>query len=181
MDHTETEKLLNIIQRSYQNFFKEFDSEAFEVQAKLWQRSLADCEYRDVAHAFEYWINTEKFPPTLAEFKPIVLKFKNPNSIISPERAWETVNSAVRKFGSYNQEKAFATFSDPIKRAVRAVGGWHKICATELGRDWDFLKRNFIDAYNDFGQEAKEQQLLPTQVLHRLQEMNAQKQLETGK
>ena len=91
------------------------------------------------------------------------------------------VDSAVRKFGSYNQEKAFSTFSDPIKRAVRNIGGWQKICSTELGREWDFLKRNFIDAYNDFGQEAKEQQLLPAQVLHRLQEMNAQKQLETGK
>lgn len=167
---------MNAIQRSYPNFFKEFDQESFEVQAKLWQRSLADYEYRDVIISFEYWINTEKFPPTLAEFKPLVVKLKNPQAIISPERAWEAVNSAVRKFGSYNQEKAFETFSDPIKRAVRNIGGWQKICSTELGRDWDFLKRNFIEAYNDFGQEAKAQELLPAQVLQKLQQLTEQQQ-----
>jgi hypothetical protein len=172
---------LTIIQRSYPNHFKDFDPESFEIQANLWQRSLAECEYRDVVHAFEIWINTEKFPPTLAEFKPIVAKFKNPQAFLSPERAWEAVDSAVRRFGSYGQEKAFATFSEPIKRAVRAVGGWQKICQTELGREWDFLRKNFIEAFQDFGQDAKEQELLPTAVLHRLEEMsrNALKAPET--
>lgn len=160
---------MNIIQRSYPNFFKEFDHEAFEVQAKLWHRSLAECEYRDVVMAFEYWINTEKYPPSLAEFKPLVVKTKNPQAFISPERAWEAVDSAVRRFGSYNQEKAFQTFSEPIKRAVRAVGGWQKICSTELGRDWDFLRKNFTDAFNDFSQDDREQHLLPTAVLKQLQ------------
>jgi hypothetical protein len=169
MNHLETEKLLNTIQRSYPNFFKDFDHDAFEVQTKLWQRSLADAEYRDVVMAFEYWINTEKYPPSLAEFKPIVVKLGNPNALISPERAWELVSDAVRRFGSYGQEKAFQTFPEPVKRAVRAVGGWQKICATELGRDWDFLRKNFVDMFNDFGQEAREQVLLPESVLKRLQ------------
>ena len=66
-------------------------------------------------------------------------------------------------------------------RTVRNIGGWQKVCQTELGRDWDFLKRNFIEAFKDFDQEAKEQELLPVQVFHRLQEINTQKQLETGK
>ena len=181
MNQAETEKLLTIIQRSYPNFFKEFDSDAFEVQAKLWQRSLAEAEYRDVVNAFEYWLNTEKYPPTLAEFKPLVIRYKNPQSLISPEKAWMVVDSAVRRFGSYGQEQAFNTFSEPIKKAVRNIGGWQKVCQTELGRDWDFLKRNFIEAFKDFDQEAKEQELLPVQVFHRLQEINTQKQLETGK
>lgn len=172
---------MNTIQRSYPNFFKEFDHEAFEVQAKLWYRSLADYNYRDIVTAFEFWINTEKYPPSLAEFKEIVVKIKNPQSNISGERAWEQVNNAVRRFGSYNQDKAFATFSEPIKRAVRNVGGWQKICQTELGREWDFLRKNFIDVYNDFNAENRENELLPTPVLHRLQELMRQNQLEKPK
>lgn len=182
LNHSETEKLLTIIQRSYPNHFKDFDPDSFEVQVKLWQRSLADCEYRDVVNAFEVWINTEKFPPTLAEFKPIVVRFSNPNSIVSPEKAFEAVSEAVKRFGSYGQEKAFQTFSEPIKRSVRAVGGWQKICQTELGREWDFLKKNFIEAYNEFGQEAKEQVLLPNAVLKQLQlRTESQKQLLENK
>jgi hypothetical protein len=179
MNHKETEKLLTIMMNSYPTFFKHFELENAEAQVNLWQRSLADCEYRDVVNAFEVWLNTEKYPPTLAEFKPIVARFRNPGAFVSPERAWEAVTIAVRKYGSYNSERAFATFSEPVKRAVRNVGGWQKICQTELGREWDFLRKNFIDAYNDFGQDMKEQELLPVSVLHRLQEMAGQKQLET--
>jgi hypothetical protein len=164
--------------KAYPMYFKDFDAENFEIQAKLWQRSLADCDYKDVVNAFEVWLNTEKYPPTLAEFKPVVVRFRNPSAFLSPERAWETVTIAVRKYGSYNSERAFETFSEPIKRAVRYVGGWQKICQTELGRDWDFLRKNFVEAYEDFGQEAKEQELLPASVLHRLQEMTGEKKQE---
>lgn len=163
---------------SYPIAFKDFDVEKLEVQVNLWQRSLADCEYRDVVNAFEIWLNTEKYPPTLAEFKPVVARFRNPKAFLTPERAWETVNTAVRKYGSYNQEGAFATFSEPTKRAVRNVGGWQKICSTELGREWDFLRKNFIDAFNDFGQDVREQELLPASVLHRLQQITGEKQPE---
>jgi hypothetical protein len=156
--------------------FKDFNPENFEAQVNLWQRSLADCEYRDVVNAFEIWLNTEKYPPTLAEFKPVVIRFTNPSAFLSSQKAWETVTIAVRKYGSYNSERAFETFSEPIKRAVRNVGGWQKICQTELGRDWDFLRKNFIDAYEDFGQEAKEQELLPISVLERLYEITGKKQ-----
>lgn len=145
---------------------------------KFWQRSLADYSWSEAINALEYWVNTEEKPPNLAQFKPIIVKLANPRAIISPERAWEAVSDAVRRFGSYGQERAFETFSEPIKRAVRNVGGWHKICSTELGRDWDFLKRNFIDAFNDFGQETREQELLPTPVLQRLQALEAQRQLD---
>lgn len=161
---------------SYPIAFKDFDVENFEAQINLWQRSLADDDYRNVVNAFEIWLNTEKYPPSLAEFKPVVARFKNPSAFLSPERAWELVTTAVRKYGSYNSERASATFSEPIKRAVQNVGGWQRICQTELGREWDFLRKNFIEAYQDFGQEAREQELLPASVLHRLQEMTGQKQ-----
>lgn len=172
---------MTIIQRSYPNFFKEFDQDAFEGQAKLWYRSLSEFDYRDIQYAFEFWINTEKYPPSLAEFKQIVVKMVKPHAAVSGERAWEQVDNAVRRFGSYNQDKAFSTFSEPIKRAVRNVGGWQKICQTELGRDWDYLRKNFIDAYTDLSQESREQELLPTPVLHRLQELMRQNQLEQPK
>lgn len=147
---------------------------------KFWHRSLVDYSWAEVINALEYWVNTEEKPPNLAQFKPTLVKLTKPKAFISPERAWEAVDLAVRKFGSYNQEQAFATFSEPIKRAVRNVGGWQKICSTELGRDWDFLKKNFMDAFNDFDQEEREQELLPTSVLQRLNELQPN-QLESPK
>ena len=40
-----------------------------------------------------------------------------------------------------------------------------------ISREWDFLRKNFIEAYQDFGQESREQELLPASILHRLQEL----------
>jgi hypothetical protein len=178
MNRQETEKLLTVILNAYPTFFRDFTPENFEIQANLWQNSLADCDYQDAVNAFKLWFNTEEYPPTLPKFKPVIMRFRNPSAFISPERAWEIVSDAVRKYGSYNSEQAFATFSEPIKRAVRNIGGWQKICQTELGRDWDFLRKNFIDVYQDFSQEVKEQELLPVSVLHRLQEVTGQKKQE---
>jgi hypothetical protein len=177
LNRQETEKLLTIIQKCYKkntsdsvNNRKEFDVEAFEVQVTFWQRSLADYNWTECITAFEYWINTEEYIPTLSEFKPIVARFRKPESFISPERAWEVVSEAVKRFGSYNSEEAFKTFSEPIKRAVRNVGGWQKICETKLGEPWDHLRRNFMLAFNDFDQEIQEQEILPISILRRLQQ-----------
>ena len=161
------------MQKLYPNHFKEFDQETFDIQAKMWERSLIDYTYKESLVAVEYWMNTEKFPPVLAEFKELLVRLKKGSNHISAKNAWEVVDLAVRKFGSYGQEKAFETFSEPIKRAVRNIGGWQKICSTELGQSWDFLRKNFISVYEELEQDQQEQLLLPPQILERLEAMQA--------
>jgi Loader and inhibitor of phage G40P len=178
MNQTETAKLLTIIQRSYPNHFKDFDPDSFKIQERMWHNALFDYSYQECVTAFEMWFNTAVFPPVPANLKPLLLKITNPQSLISGEKAWEIVDHAVRRYGSYGQSKAFNTFSEPIKRAVRNVGGWQKICETQLGQPWDFLRKNFIESFNDIDQERVEQEMLPSPVLDRIQGMWKQKQLE---
>ena len=182
MNLTETEKLLTIIQQLYPTPSKDFEQEAFEIKAKIWNRSLADYSYQDCALALEYWLNTEKFQPALVEFKKLVVSLDKRTNSLSAQRAWEIVDTAVRKFGSYNQDKAFETFTEPIKRAVRNIGGWQKICSTELGQSWDFLRKNFISVYEELEQDQQEQLLLPPQILKQLEAMQTdQPKLEGSK
>lgn len=162
---------MTIIQQLYPIHSKDFEAEAFEMKAKLWNRSLADYSYQDCALALEYWINTEEFQPSLVKFKKLVVALDSRTNSFSAQKAWETVDMAVRKFGSYGQEKAFASFDESTKRAVRHVGGWQKICLTELGQSWDFLRKNFISAYEELSQDQQKQQLLPPQILERLEAM----------
>lgn len=171
MNTQETAQLLTIIQKSYPTFHKDFDPEVFDFQVKLWARSLADYTLLQCKMAFEKWVNTQGFPPQLNQFKETLVTTIKPNSIISPEKAWEAVSDAVKRFGSYGQEKAFQTFSEPTKRAVRNIGGWQKICETELGQKWDFLRKNFIETYKEFSTSETEQYLLPPDTLRRIQEL----------
>jgi hypothetical protein len=178
MDKPETEKLLIYIQKAYPNHFKDFDPETFEFQATLWHRALAEFSAKEGLAIFEYWANTEKFPPTLAEFKELAARSKNPIAFLSAEKAWETVDKAVRKFGWNNQDKAFNSLKPNVIRAVQSIGGWQKVCQTPLGQEWDFLKKNFKSAYDEWQEETQDQALLPPSVLSRLQEMAVHKALE---
>lgn len=164
---------MTYIQKTYPNHFKVFEPEVFEFQATLWHRALADLSAQEGFGVFEYWANTEKFPPTLAEFKELSAKLKNPAAFISAEKAWETVDRAVGKFGWNNQERAFDTFTPNVIRAIRSIGGWQKICQTPLGQEWDFLKRNFRAAYEEWQEESQELVLLPETVLKTLSQMQA--------
>lgn len=168
--------MLTCIHQFYPNHFKkeDFNEDTFAFQRNIWQRGLSDFTYKECLTTLEIWLNQEKFPPTLAEFKPLIAKMKNPEAFISPEKSWETVHRAVRRFGWSNEAKALETFSEPIKRAVRAVGGWQRICSTPDGKEWDFLRKNFIECYEEFSSDTQEQFLLPPTILKQLQERQAQ-------
>lgn len=170
--------MLTYIRKTYPNQFKDFEPEDFEFQVTLWQRALAEFSAKESLAIFEYWANTEKFPPSLAEFKQLAAKAKNPAAFLSAEKAWETVDKAVRKFGWCNQDWAFKALQPNVIRAIKSIGGWQKICQTPIGQEWDFLKKNFKSAYDEWQEEIQDQALLPTNVLGRLQEMATQKALE---
>lgn len=178
MDKSETEKLLIYFQKVYPNQAKDFDPETFDFQVTLWQRALAEFSAKECLAIFEYWVNKEKWPPTLAEFKELAARAKKPAAFLSAEKAWEAVDYAVRKFGWNNQEKALNSLKPNVVRAIRSIGGWQKICQTNLGQEWDFLKKNFKLAYDEWQEEVQDQALLPENLLARLQEMVNVKGLE---
>jgi Domain of unknown function (DUF6475) len=161
---------------AYQNFYRNQatfkgvnEEEIFEMQREIWQRSFAEYSYRDVMTAFEIWLTTEPFPPTVAELRRTVSKVKNPELFISAEKAWEQVATAVRKFGWCNESLALETLSSNAKRAIQNIGGWQKLCAANE-KEWDFRRKDFLEIYGEFEQEAQEQKLIPEHVIKRIQE-----------
>lgn len=59
------------------------------------------------------------------------------------QQAWEEVSQAVSHVGRYNCP---VWSSEPIREAVRAVGGWSAICDADLSTT-RLLKSKFLDAY----------------------------------
>jgi hypothetical protein len=177
MNTQEAGKLLTIIQTTYRNHFKDFEVEMLALQHSIWAKLFENISMEEAYTALMAWMAKEKFPPTPAELIHLVSKNKRPEIFVSAEKAWEAVSEAVRRFGWNNQERAFETFSGPIRRAINSIGGWQKVCQTELGREWDFLRKNFMESFEEFGREDKDQTLLPTTVLNRLAEMNNQGKL----
>lgn len=176
MNLEETKTLLTIISAMYPNS-REFSPESFELQAKLWQRIFTNVSFKDLGTAFEIWVSVEKFPPTTADLNQIVKKLQNPPLFVSGLSAWDIVHVAVRRYGWANEEKALNSFDERTKKAIRAVGGWQRICATPDGKDWDFLRKNFIDNFDEFGRHDLEKALLPDSTLKKMQEQLEQRKL----
>jgi hypothetical protein len=169
MNTQEAHQLVTIIRAAYPTFYKEkqFDEESFKMQRDIWAECFADCTFEEVFVAFNAWLATEPFPPTIAHINNIVKRAKKPEAFESAERAWEKVHKAVVKFGWCNQEKAYATLSPNIQRAIQYIGGWRRLCSAE-GKEWDFRRKDFIDVFEEFEEKTQKRELIPTEVLKRL-------------
>ena len=141
----------------------------------MWQHAFLDCTYQEVFTAFNIWLATEPYPPTLADINKLVKRTRNPNAFVSAETAWEKVSKAVKRYGWSNQEKAMNEFSPNIRRAIQNIGGWQRLCESTL-KEWDFRRKDFLDIYEEFETEAQNQELIPTNILKRLQDEAQQRE-----
>lgn len=183
MNRDETARLLGMLQIHYDQAFKNFDDEMLKLAISTWHSGLQDLEASLVFNVAQKIVNTDlnPYPPKLAYIRQECLKIMNPTSLISPETAYETARKAIKSFGRYNEGKGLESLSSPIRRAVNAIG-WQRWCnATD--EEMGFIKRDFMEFYNDFDTPEREQKMLPPQTLQRLQELQKkaeQKRLGDG-
>lgn len=176
MTKEETIKLFLIIKGSYPNHFKTTDEITFKLTSEMWFSAFKDQTYQTVLKVTQKYILEHVYPPTIAELREEVVKITNPNALISPENAWESVILAIKRYGYYRQSEALQTFSEPIKRAVRAIG-WGNICKSEnIGIE----RANFFKFYNALGKQDREQAIIPSDIYKKLQEITNKKALEHG-
>ena len=160
-----------VIKGSYPNHFKSIDQLTFKLTTEMWYSAFKDQDYQTVLKVTQKYILENRFPPTIADLRQEVIQITNPDSLVSPENAWEVVISAVKRFGYYQQPEAFKTFSDPIKRAVKAIG-WENICRSEnIGIE----RSNFYKMYSAIDKPNREQAIIPKEIYSKLQELTHQK------
>lgn len=167
MDKQETMKLLAILQTSYPNHYKTFDKDMMKLTLEMWWRAFADYDFEVVFRATQKYILQQKFPPTISELREEVIRIMNPDALKTGEQAWEEVISAVKKYGFYQQDKAFATMDERTKRATKAIG-WQNICSSEnIGIE----RANFYKMYDAISKDVKEQAMLPANLLTELKRL----------
>lgn len=171
MNREETAKLFFLIKGSYPAYYKDIDEITAKILITSWHHSFMDIPAKVVFLLAQKHIMTNTFPPTIAELREQVIKATNPDAIVTPEEAWEKVILAVKKFGYYRQDEAFQSFTNPIKRAVKAIG-WQNICMSEnIGIE----RANFFKMYNAFEKDKQEQYIMPKEMLVKLQNLTHDK------
>lgn len=174
MNREETVKLFLMIKGNYPSYYKDIDEVTSKLTIGMWHSALSDISAQTVFAIAQKYMLQNVYPPTIAQIREMVIKTLTPDSLTSPEEAWESVVLAVKKYGYYQQSEAFATFSEPIRRAVKAIG-WQNICQSEnIGIE----RAHFIKMFNAFNQDNREEALFPKQIYDKLQQMTKAHRLE---
>jgi len=94
----------------------------------VYERFLADLDYRDVDEAVAVLVATCKFLPTVAEIRDAVAKSRS-GALTAPsaEEAWGMVLREVGRRGRYRLPE----FTHPAIEAAVSAMGWVNICDSE--------------------------------------------------
>lgn len=96
---------------------------------KTWYRSLADIDFQVAENAVWEHINTSVFPPSIAEIREKCANRLYP-MITDWGEAWEEVQRAIRKYGSYREVEAIESLSRLTATVVRRMG-FLNICQSD--------------------------------------------------
>lgn len=123
---------------------------------KTWYRALSDLDYRVIENAVWEHISTSVFPPSIAEIRGKCTDRLTP-MITDWGEAWEEVQRAIRRFGSYREGEAVASLSKLTATAVRRLGFLNLCRSDNPVAD----RANFRMIYEGMVKEEKRQTQLP--------------------
>jgi hypothetical protein len=165
----ETLRLLTTIQATFPTHKDNWDDESqIKLKAKMWHIHFAEYEFEEVFGALVRYVSTERFPPAISDLKHLVAKNRNPEAFRKGEDVWDEVLKAVRRFGYYQQERAFAGFDPQTKRLVNSLG-WSAICKCSEDKI-GIMRSNFVKMWDNVKSQEKEHELVPVEVMNRLKE-----------
>ncbi|MCB5666553.1 replicative helicase loader/inhibitor, partial [Mediterraneibacter gnavus] len=94
MTKADAARLVAIVVTAYPNFDKFKDAKAIEATVNLWAMMFEQDESGIVALAVKKHIATNKWPPSVAEIREIMLEIQHPE-LIEPDKAWLAVSDLM--------------------------------------------------------------------------------------
>lgn len=96
---------------------------------ELWYRQLSDIPYNVAEIALNKWVATNKWSPSIADIREMATDVQ---CGYRPDwgEGWKQVQLAIRKYGSYEPQKAFESMDEITKQCVKQLG-WRNLCMSE--------------------------------------------------
>lgn len=113
-----------------------------DAEMTFWYRMLQDIDYQVAENAVLEYISTNVFPPSIAEIRKLCAE-RVTKPVLPFDEAWGVVQSAMRNYGFYNPQEAFATMDELTLSVVKNLG-WSRLCQSE---NPTADRANFREAY----------------------------------
>ena len=139
-----------------QTYYPRFNLLPNAEAIELWYRELGEMPFDLLSAALRKWVNTERFPPSIAEMREIcaeIVQGKPPDW----GDAWKEVTKAIARHGMYQEEEALNSMS-PLARQAASRIGWRDICMSE---NPEALRAQFRQVYEICQKREIEDRQLP--------------------
>ena len=145
---------------------------------ELWYRELCDIEYNVAEAGLRKWVVNNKWSPSIADIREMVSDVTE-GELPDWGSAWDSVNRAIREYGSYKIKEAMESFDDITRQVVERMG-FRNLCMSEnVAAD----RANFRMIYEQLAERKRNDQKMPAQlrnVIHGILEQHEQVRLEGG-
>lgn len=166
MTRADAAKLVAIIVTAYPNFDKFKDAQAVASTVDLWATMFDSDDARIVGLAVKKHIATNKWPPSVAELREIMLEIQRPE-LIPPDQAWAAVSDYMHTAGSWAGEHLDQALPPLVARAVEVIG-CHNLYEMNRGSYGDskpgMARVAFMQQYTAMYDREKARAMTPAEV-----------------
>ena len=96
----------------------------------LWFRQLQDIPFPVAEAILAKWVATNKWSPSIADIRDSMAEIQNGGPADDWGDAWDQAMTAIRRFGSYDEDGALASLPPLTRETVRRIG-YKSLCWSE--------------------------------------------------
>ena len=133
---------------------------------ELWFRQLEDIPYSVAEAGLQKWVAIEKWSPSIADIRQMATSVTE-GEVQDWGAAWEKVQKAIRRWGSYQPQEAMESLDELSQQAVKQIG-WQNLCFSEnVAAD----RANFRLIYERLAERKKTDRLIPEKLKNLIGQM----------
>ena len=170
MTKADAARLVAIVVTAYPNFDKFKDAKAIEATVNLWAMMFEQDESGIVALAVKKHIATNKWPPSVAEVREIMLEIQHPE-LIEPDKAWLAVSDLMYSAGQFNHGDLSRQLPPLVARAVESIGWtslWEMHRSAYIGGKPGMDRVAFMQQYTPMYEREKSRSMTPAQLTEKI-------------
>lgn len=166
MTRADAAKLISIIVMAYPNFDKFRDENQVKATVDLWAMMFKDDNSQIVGLATQKHIATNKFPPSVAEIRELMVEMQVPD-LIPPDKAWLAVADYIGAHGEYGGRDSLHSLPPLIERVVDSIG-YHNLyemnCGSYRGGKPGMARVAFLGIYEPAYEREKKRAMTPANI-----------------
>lgn len=158
---------MGIIVLAYPNYDKFKDDKQVKATVDLWATMFSEDDAGIVGLAVRKHIATNKWPPSVAELREIMVEMTAPD-LIPPDKAWLAVSDFISTNGEYGGDTAATKVLPPLIARVICSIGYHNLyemnCGSYRGSKPGMARTAFMSIYEPLYNRERIRAMTPVSV-----------------